>query len=357
MNDDDVALRVNGANYLGWKTVRITRSIESIAGTFELSVSERWANEGQAWPINEEDDCALLIGSDTVLTGYVDSREPEFSEDGEPSLSISGKDKSAALVECSADLGVWEFTNADLFKLVKKLCAPHGIKASVQPGLTLPTVKKLAVDVGDTGFTVIEHACRMVGVLAISSGDGEIILTRPGDDRASTDLVQGANVKSAKGKFDASNRFSTYKLLGQHATSPDFFGEQAAHVIATATDPNVKRTARTMIVRPEGNVTADYAKRRVQWEATVRAARADFATVVVRGWRMGNGDLWPVNALVYVRLPRLRINGDMLISQVTHTANDTQGRLTEITLRRPDAFKPEPQVQGDGLWKEIAKGV
>lgn len=353
---DSVGLLVGGANYTGWESVKITKSIETVAGTFELTASERWANAGKDWPINEEDECVVSIGKDTLITGYVDSREPEYAE-GAHSLSISGKDKAAAIVECSADLGVWEFVNYDVYKLAKKICDPHGIKVSIQPGLQFTAVKKLAVEPGDTGFTVLEHACRLAGVLPVSSGDSEIILTQAGDARAKTDLVEGKNIKRAKGKFDASGRFSTYKLLGQHATSPEFFGEQAAHIQASATDPNVKRTSRTLIVRPEGNVTAEYAKLRVQWEATVRAARADSVQITVHGWRMSDGNLWPVNALVHVKSPKLRVDGDMLISEVTFEAASETGKLTTLKLRRPDAFKPEPLVQSDGLWKEISKGV
>jgi prophage tail gpP-like protein len=43
----------------------------------------------------------------------------------------------------------------------------------------------------------------------------------------------------------------------------------------------------------------------------------------------------------------------MLISQVTFEAGDG-GRVTTLTLRRPDAFKPEPQVSSDVLWKELS---
>jgi prophage tail gpP-like protein len=69
---------------------------------------------------------------------------------------------------------------------------------------------------------------------------------------------------------------------------------------------------------------------------------------------MGNGALWPINALVRVRSPKkLHVDGDMLISQVTFEAGDG-GRVTTLTLRRPDAFKPEPQVSSDVLWKELS---
>jgi prophage tail gpP-like protein len=87
-------------------------------------------------------------------------------------------------------------------------------------------------------------------------------------------------------------------------------------------------------------------KKRAQWEATVRAARAVSVQVTVQGWRQGNGELWPVNALVNVDLPWLRLSGDMLISELTHTL-DESGTRTQLTLRRPDAFIPQPATPAD----------
>ena len=70
----DLRLVVNGKKYGGWKSVRVTRSIESIAGSFELDVSDRWAGQGEIWPIYEEDACRVEIDGTTVIDGYVDHR-------------------------------------------------------------------------------------------------------------------------------------------------------------------------------------------------------------------------------------------------------------------------------------------
>ena len=43
-------LKIDGVYYGGWKTVRVTRAIEQMAGTFELEVTERWPHQLQASP-------------------------------------------------------------------------------------------------------------------------------------------------------------------------------------------------------------------------------------------------------------------------------------------------------------------
>jgi len=91
-------------------------------------------------------------------------------------------------------------------------------------------------------------------------------------------------------------------------------------------------------------MTLGQAQERANWEATVRAARAGTASVVVQGWTQESGALWPLNVLVPVRSPFLGIDSDMLISGTHITLDDAGGSITEITLARPDAFTPEPFI-------------
>jgi prophage tail gpP-like protein len=350
---------VNGKQYAGWKRASITRGIEAIAGSFELEVSDRWIGQDQPWPIAEEDECEVAVGRDVLITGYVDRCRTSYSSD-EYTLGIQGRDRTGDLVDCSADLGKWEFKNIPLLTLAKRVAEPFGIAVSLQLGVIPPAPPaKFSVDPGDTTFDVIDRACRLAGLLPVSDGRGGLVLTRSGSERVSTALIEGENILAAESEFDATNRFRTYRVLGQHKGTDDFSGTAAASVKGSAADENVRRSARVLLVRPEGNVTSEYARKRAEWEAIVRAARADAVTVTVQGWTQGNGDLWPVNKVVIVRSPRIRVNGEMLISQVTYKVDDESGTTTELTLRRPDAFKPQPTVTkaSSGLWKEIARGV
>ncbi len=362
-NPGVVGLRVNGKEYGGWKTVSITRGIEAIAGSFDLGVSERWVADSEPWPIFEEDECVVVIGSTPVITGYVDRRSLSYSASAH-TLTVAGRDKTGDLVDCSANpsLGKWEFKGISVLKFAQKIAAPYGITVTLQPGLTdsrLPKPpKKLSIDPGDTAFSAIENACRLAGLLPVSDGAGGLVLTRAGSLRASTDLVEGENILEASADFDHSGRFRHYKVLGQHKGTDDFNGVSASSVKGTAEDLNVSRSARTLIIRPEASVTVEHAKTRAQWEATTRAARAGAVSVTVQGWTMGNGTVWPVNALVRVRSPLIGVDGNMLITEANYTAGEG-GTLTRLTLKRPTAFLPEPtiKVSSDGYWKEIVKGV
>jgi prophage tail gpP-like protein len=356
-----ISLHVGGREFGGWTRARVTRSIESIAGSFELEVTDRWSGQSSSWPISEGDECSVSVNGTVVLTGYVDRRRLSYGPE-EHSISVSGRDRTGDLVDSSALLGQWDFRNASVHTLASRVCDPHGIRVVLQSALNsaeIPPLSKLTIDPGDSGFDVIEKACRMAGLLPVSDGTGRLVLTRAGTGRAATPLVEGENILAASSEFDISGRFRRYVVLAQHHGSDEFSGTAAAHIHGSAQDATVERSARVLCVRAEGSSTRAYAKRRAEWEATVRAARGDSAVVTVQGWTQANGALWPVNSLVRVKSPRIEIDGDMLISQVTYSA-DSGGSTTELTLRRPDAFKPEPVVkkrQSSNLWKEISGGV
>ncbi len=354
---DVVSLHVNGKEYGGWKSARVTRGIESVAGSFDLEVSDRWESGARPWPIVEEDECKILIGTTVLITGYVDKRTLSYGPE-DHSLKVSGRDKTGALVDCSAVLNHWEFKNVAVLTLAKRVTEPFSIPVSLQAGVVLPRPPaKLSIDPGESAFEAIEKACRPAALLPISDGHGGLVLSRTGSTVCGTALVEGENILSASAEYDASGRFRNYIVKGQHQGSNDFFGKPASSIKGTAEDQNVRRTERTLLVHHEGLTTVESAKKRAQWEATVRAARADAVTITVQGWRQTNGALWPINSLVSVNSPLLGIKGDMLITEATYSL-DSSGTTTQLKLKNPDAFKPEPVIaKANNHWKEIVKGV
>ncbi|MGN6105105.1 MAG: phage baseplate assembly protein, partial [Kofleriaceae bacterium] len=161
---EEVILVVDGKRYAGWKSVRVTRSIENIAGSFALDVSDRWG-DGPSWPIAEEDQCRVEIDGAAVIDGYVDKRSLAAAA-GTRTLSYTGRDRAAALVDCSAivkagsvNKAKWTFYNVDVATLATEIAKPFGIPVSVQPGLgrLLTKDRKIVLHPGDTCFEVISR--------------------------------------------------------------------------------------------------------------------------------------------------------------------------------------------------------
>jgi prophage tail gpP-like protein len=382
----DVALLVNGQSFEGWQRIRVVRGVESLCGMFELSISDRWNGATDAWPINAEDQATVLLDGTPLITGFVDRRRVSYDA-GEHSLEVAGRDLAAALVDCSAQLTPSGFKNLQIDALIRNLAAPFGINVIVDPSLQLVTVsakvskrggrvtnagtggkrggtglpnppKKFAISPGESAFEVLDRACRMAGILAVSDGRGNIVLTQSGSTSAVTSLIEGQNILRASADFDASGRYASYTVLGQAQGDDEVFGTAAAQVKGTAQDQEVRRGNRNLTIRSEHAATVQAATTRAGWEAKIRAARGDAISVTVQGWTQADGTPWPVNALVYVESDLLGIKGDLLIAQCVHTL-DESGTTTEMTLRRPDAFIPEPVIAAgsSGAWKELRFGV
>jgi len=367
-DERDLFLVVKGVRYPGWESIRVTRSIEGLTGSFSLGVSDKWGDRAP-WPIVEGDACRVEIGNGTsaelvtVIDGYVDKRSLSCDASSR-SLTYEGRDRAADLVDCSVlvpDSGSkgnkWTYRNVDIAAFARAIATPHGIKVSVQSGLVLKKDPLLTAHPGETGFEAIKRAAGSSGVIVISDGEGGILITRAGTTHAAS-LVEGENLKAGKVDYDATDRFYRYLISSQPPGTDDAYGE-ATRVQAQATDPNVNRQNRVILIRPDKGYDAKAAKARADWEARIRAAKAAVVSATVQGWRQPNGKLWAVNELTWVQAPRmLGVDGDMLISQVEFSVGDS-GTVTQLHLVRPDAFTPEPQnavVAGDGAWKELAKG-
>jgi len=348
----NVALSVNGKVFEGWEQVSVVKGIEACAGGFSLQVSDV-----NPWPIKNGAKCALSLDGEQVISGWVDRVEIDMSDDTHV-VSVAGRDAAGDLVDCGVDHKTGEYLNQDLLQITKSICAPFGVAVKVDGATIGAKFPKYSIQPGETAWQAIERACRSRGVLVVSDNVGGIVLTKPKNARAGAALVYGQNVKAFKAKFDDSDRFKTYIVRGQTAGTDNLFGDAAASVSASAGDSGVERY-RPMIILAEGNMVTSQAKDRARYEATVRAARAGRITVTVVGWRRSEaGKLWAFNELVDVDIPPLKMKGDMLISGVRFSL-DESGTITELDLVRPDGFTIEPivfkndSVKSDTAWSGL----
>lgn len=347
----NLTLTVNGAKYGGWKSIVVTRGIDAICGGFDLAVSDRYPSSFPSSVIREGDECAVHIDAAQIIKGYVDSRRISYDATTH-TFGVTGRDKAADLVDSSAIIDKkWQFKNQSVLAIVKAIAGAYGIAVALAPGVVIDTQpKQFSINPGESAFEAIDRICRIAAVLPVSDGNGGIFLTRgQAVARAATELVEGVNILSADASYDLSDRFYKYIVAGQHSGSDDLNGAEASAVEGIAYDRAVRPT-RSLMVRAEGIVTRATAKKRAEWEASVRAARGGSVTVRVQGWQQQNGIVWPVNSLVKLRSPLLGIDSDMLISEASYSLDDSSGTTTTLTLKRPEAYLPEPA--GDDPWKD-----
>lgn len=332
---NNVILTVAGKIYQNWKTVSITRAIDAIAGAFSLSLS----GESNI-SILPDQACQLSIDGDPVITGSIDNVDISVSA-SDHQVSISGRDKTKDLVDCSVISCPSEFKDQPLHTIVEKIASPYGIQVESESGLFI-RVEKFAIQPGERAFEAIDRLCGANAVLPSSTPDGNIRLTRSGRTYATTDLVWGKNLITASAQYRAGDRYRDYKVLGHRPGTDNSTAEADASIVGRASDPSVSRP-RTLTIMASGITTNELAARRAAWEAAVRAGRSASVDVTLQGWRQDNGDLWWPNLLVDVMIPALRIEyHTMIIGEVQFTRNLTEGTMTRLTLKRADAYLPEP---------------
>lgn len=329
----DVILRVNGIDYAGWKSIRVTLGMEQISGEFDLSVSERWPGRDQMWPIFPGDECRLLVNNVPVITGYVDDVGPEYDKSSH-SVRISGRDKTGDLVDCSAIYKKGSWHNVTLDRIAADICKPFGITVK-----TLAPVgdkfKVFAIQECETAFEALDRAARMRGILLMSDGQGGLLLTRAGTETSPVVLAKGENIEKLSGQFSHKDRHSIYIIKGQNPGSDNTSATDHAQTKSSCTDDNVIRY-RPLIVFAEQGTGSTYRDRAV-WERNIRAGRGSRAVYTVTGWDCGPG-IWRPNRMVRVQDDFLHAPDELIIAKVVLTL-DENGSRTEIEVCRKEAFQ------------------
>lgn len=342
----DVALNVGGSAWGGWTQIRIQRGIEQVAGRFTLGLTERWPGQESAREIRPGDSCTVGIDGETVVSGFVDDIEASFGA-SERGITVSGRDRTGDLVDCSAENKPGEWAGRRLDRIAADLCRPFGVKVSVAVDAG-KAFGKFTIQKGETAWEALERAARQRGLLLVADGRGGLVITRASVGRLVATLSEGENLLSARGTYSMRDRFSRYTALGQTAGSDWTSPEDNAEPSGRATDPAVGRHRPLTILAEEQGDSGSF-QQRADWEARVRAGRARRIEADVQGWRHSGG-LWAPNAGVRFRSASLRIDQALLIAGVEFLLDGGRGSITTLSLVKPETFDmlPLPEKEETG---------
>ena len=329
---DVFGLRIGGKTFTGWTRASVRRSLEAVAGKFELGAADR-----PGFPVEVGAEAVLTVDGEEVATGFVDRVSKTLAR---RELRVEGRDRTADLVDCSAIVPPYEFQDEGLSAIAAKLCDPFGIEVVLasDEGDRFP---RFAVHPGEAAFEAIERGCRLRGLLATTDGLGRLVLQRPVGEEVGAVLVERLNVLDASIDLDGSQRFRDYLVLSHDGANGDPEALEAPD--GRATDEGA-RAGRALVVLAEGAATAATCAKRATWEAAVRSARAARLSVSVAELRAGrDGPLWRPGLLALVSIPTLRTEGRMLVSEVEISQGkaDGSGTRAELQLVRPDAYALE----------------
>lgn len=339
---DDLTLFVGQQQVSGWNSIRVTRGIERIPSDFEIEMTERYPGEVAELVIQPGDACQVKLGSDLVITGYVDRFMPSI-EVGRHSIRVTGRGKCQDLVDCAAEWPGGQILNSSVLQIAQKLASYYGITVTAsgddgRAGLSVPQFNLL---LGETGFEIIERICRYRALLAYDGADGNLILSGVGTVSAASGFAQGVNVQRASASYSMDQRYSEYVAFLQ---STDVFTDlgDGGNQLGVFLDKGVSRHRRHVIISEAGGGGMDVCLQRAAWEAARRFGRSGSIAITTDSWRDSAGILYEPNTLVPISIPILKTDGKTwLISQVTYKLNEN-GTTCDLVMMPPDAFSPQP---------------
>jgi len=339
-----VTLMVGGEIHAGWTEAEIESSLTEVSSTFSVGVTERWPGQQAIRRIRPGAACQLAIGGAPLLTGFVNDVDIGYDEMSH-TVTLRGRDRTADLVDCAALVsGVGAWNGVSVMRIAADLCAPFGITVRS----TVPDTDKVlaghVLQMGETVWECLDRAIRQYGVMAMSDGAGNLVLTRPGSGGALAEARLGGSILAGSCSFSDRELYRDYYLLGQFPGMSDAYADPriTTGASAHAGDPNVSRY-RPLIVQTECNTCdMNFLPTRAAWEASHRSGRARRPALTLAGWRDANGSLYSPNTLIRVEDDFLGIHETLLVTAVRLSLSSDRGQLAELTLARKSAFDPAP---------------
>lgn len=340
---DEITVELDGVPYRNWETLRLSREINAASGTFELS-----ATLSLPWPAKAGVEAKIRLGGEIAATGYVDAIRMTLDEKGH-SVTISGRDRTSDLVDCSVPPNVGQLSNLYLEDIAHAMADPYEVQVEIYTNGD--RFERFTANQGDTAWAAIERAARMRGRVCYPTPDGKLRIAELGTSRSSGSVREGE--ADLELRWEVSERFQLYVVRGQGRGSDQGWGSTVAGIQADSFDGSIRRP-RTLVVVAESAVDVQTAQDRADWEKTVRAARSAAMVATLRGWRQKwNGPLWRLNQLVPVNVPRWKFAADLLVDGLEFSRS-TDGTKTTLRLVRPDAYLREPSTEADPFdsWAE-----
>lgn len=226
MQTDRVTLLIAGKGHSDWQRYEIDSDLMIPADAWSVSLG---MSGGQMPPdVVEGASVVVKVGSDTVLTGYVDEISHSVNKTTH-TLTMSGRDLAADLLDCSAPI----FTRMQ--SSLKEIAAAilgefKKTKIRIDANLTY-ALKKIAIQPCDSAWDALANAAEANGLWAWFEPDGTLVVGGP--DYSSPIVAtlmlrrdgRGNNVISMDKTASHVGRYSRVTVLGQ---SPGTELEQGA---------------------------------------------------------------------------------------------------------------------------------
>lgn len=353
-----IYLEVSGVKYEGFKSLNFFKSIEHASGTFSFTAASQLTDP---LPFKGQEKCRVVLGDKALITGFIDNVDYEY-DDKNHSVDIQGRDKTADIIDDSIQGNVDFRAGISLQTLIFETLGLLNIRdidvINSVPGLAAFTQEEMFVaKVGENAFDFLEKYCRKRGVLLTTNGDGDLVITRAGQQILNGVLVNqifglGNNLKNGKISYDFTKRYNKYVVRSQanQATDgvdlaasvpvqPDDLADYAG-TVGIAFDRDI-RSSRVLELLAETASVSESNQQRATWEANVRRARSMVYTCEVNTLYTNKDEIYEPNKRIKVKDDFCKIDSMMLIRSVTYSLDSSGGTSVKLELVPSDAYTLE----------------
>jgi prophage tail gpP-like protein len=348
-----VSINIGNTSITGWESVSITCSAEAFPRSFTLTASDPHFDDPSAaltFPSGPGEPCTIKIGTDTVITGFLDRYDTTISA-GQHIIQLTGRGKGEDLVDCSADLentpGVQgaTMTASSIEDVATKLCSTYGITVkNLAPGKG-PILFPFTIWLGETSYEVLERVARYTSFLVYEDELGQVILNQVGTDKMGSGFTMGgpdANIEGASSSLSFDQRYSSYTVVWNSIAQYNILSPILKNRGFKEDTAMAPRKRPLIIVSEQNQPGMDLGQARADWEYARRIGRSQAIRLTCDSWRDTNDKLWQPNYLATINAPALKLeNKEWIIGTVTFR-KDVSGTHSDVVLMPPDAFKPQP---------------
>lgn len=358
---DVLTLTVGNQSLTGWQRVSVTRPLAAIPASFQIEVTERYPN---ATTINIEagQPCTVKIGSDLVLTGYVDRYASSISA-SQHTIRVEGRSKSEDLVDCSAlvpntsagspTTPGMQILNGDVLSISRKLAEPYHVTINTNVSGPFEALPQFNINLGETVWDIIDRITRYSEMLVYDMPDGSIMFAKVGTESMKSGFKLGDNVETADVMMSMDQRYQEYEghVISNMALGTDA-GVNMPQVGEIVRDNDVPRFRKLYVISEQYVMGQPLAGKRALWEKNRRWGQSFNFNVTCDAWRDAAGKLWEPNKLAPIDAPQLKLsNKSWLIGTVTYI-RDEAGQHARLGLWPPEAFTVEPTAPNYFVLKE-----
>ncbi|WP_293766417.1 phage baseplate assembly protein [uncultured Aquitalea sp.] len=339
---DRVELLIGGKAHGDWESYSVDSELRTPADGWHVTLGLK--NGSLPASVVEGALVEVRVGGERAMVGRIDDVDKVISHQ-EHTVSLTGRDGAAVLVDCSAPIFVAR--QASLEEIVAKVVKPLGITKIRIDAATTTVREKVNVEPGDSAWEVLRNAAEANGLWPWFAPDGTLIIGGPDYKTAPVATLilrrdgKGNNVRHRSLKKSVHGRFSEVTVLGQtHGTAKE---SGKNNLKATVKDTGVTWYRPKVVVDHEADSQAICRDRARKLLADSRLEGWTY-TAEVKGHRIvapgqpADGKLWTPGQRVFIKDEDEGLDGIYFIMGRKFLGGRSSGQITELTIKE------------DGVW-------